>query len=119
MTSDSKNWFSEMMNEPRHRSGSKNDAEKGFVKIPNCMLERLMKTKLSSADSRVLFCIIRQTIGWGKDDDWIALSQFVQKTGIKKPHVCRALGRLLQRNIILKTGKKYRVNFDIQQWLSL
>lgn len=91
----------------------------GFTKIPNDILEEMARSRIFTEKARVFFVILRKTSGWNKEQDWIALSQFVKMTGIDKPNVCRAL-RALQRNrIVVKTDNKYRINGIPAQWVAL
>ncbi|KKW36181.1 MAG: hypothetical protein UY84_C0001G0069 [Candidatus Adlerbacteria bacterium GW2011_GWA2_54_12] len=55
------------------------DEEYGFTQYPNMLTE--FWADLSGSGQKVLDFIIRQTIGWEKDEDTIALSQF--RNGIR------------------------------------
>ncbi len=74
--------------------------ENNFTQVPHDILEALAKTHLAPNESKVVFFIIRKTFGWNKLEDWIALSQIVEATGIAKPNVSRTLNSLKRRNII-------------------
>jgi len=97
--------------------------EDGFTRIANEILDALMRTKFSANQSRMIWCVIRKTYGYGKKDDWIALSQFEALTGITRPHICRALVELEMRNVIARIGKggmtKVRFNKRYTEWASL
>lgn len=73
--------------------------------------------------NQVLSCIIEKTYGWQKKEDRIALTQFVTMTGIKKPHVCRAITKLLAMNMITQKGNGKDLTYSIQknylQWKAL
>lgn len=88
----------------------------GFTKIPNEILEEMARSRIFTEKARVFFVILRKTSGWNKEQDWIALSQFVKMTGIDKPNVCRALRSLQRNRIIVKTDNKYRINGIPTQW---
>lgn len=53
-----------------------------YTKIPNALLEKLAKSNFSAQALRVLLVVIRKTYGWGKPDDAISYSQFVEATGM-------------------------------------
>ncbi len=92
--------------------------EDGHTKIANELMEAFCKINLSPYESRVLFFILRKTYGWSKKADKIPLSQIVEGTGMKKPHVCRALQSLISRSIVTRTGNKQtQLNKDYAQWL--
>lgn len=93
--------------------------EDGHTRIANEILEALSKTNLSSYQSRLLFAIIRKTYGHGKKLDWIAVSQLVKMTGIKKSHVSRAKTQLIERKIVTSIGNKIGFNKCYSQWAEL
>ena len=95
-------------------------AENGYTKIANEILEALCKINLSSYQSRLLFLVIRKTYGFNKTDDWISNSQIVEATGISKSHASRAKKELIERRIIVTpTGNKMKFNKDYNQWREL
>lgn len=97
--------------------------EHGYTKIANEIVDSLVRWQFSSYEWRCLLFIIRKTYGWGKKKDWISLDQFVFATGIKRPHVCRALRMLISQNIITKRGTGNKplcaFNKDFDTWKRL
>ncbi len=91
--------------------------EDGFTMVANEIIEALARINLCAYESRVLWFIIRKTYGWHKKNDWIALSQIVDSTGILKPNVSRTLKSLKARNIIIR-DKNRRVGLqkDYEKW---
>lgn len=77
--------------------------ENGYTGIANPIIEALATQVISPDEWRVLMVIFRKTYGWGKKEDSISLSQFVEMTKITKPHICRAIQKLIQRNIITRS----------------
>lgn len=98
-------------------------SNKGYTKIPDEIIEALARIRIPGEATQVLWAIIRKTYGWGKPEDTISLSQFTLSTGLKKPHVSRAITKLLGLNIIIKKGNglipKYRINKDFDKWQPL
>ena len=94
-----------------------------FVSIATELFEALIKLRISGVENQCLRFIIRKTYGWNKKEDWIALSQFVEATGLSKPHVVRALGQLRKKNIITKKdngkGVSYGIQKDYDKWSPL
>lgn len=91
-----------------------------FTKVPNEVLEALTQTNLCAYETRVLMLIIRKTYGWHKETDWISLSQNSNGTGIRKPHICRAIKSLAARNIIVKgRNKQVGLQLDYERWIKL
>ena len=77
-------------------------AENGYTKIANEIMEALAKIRISGEERQVLDVIIRKTYGYNKKKDWISISQFVLATGLPKSSICRAINKLLTKNIIYK-----------------
>ena len=67
--------------------------------------------------------LLRKTYGWNKKEDAISLSQFGVATGIKRPHICRALKELSLKQIVTQLGNgyitKYMFQKDFDKWKSL
>ncbi|MEK7138192.1 MAG: replication protein, partial [Patescibacteria group bacterium] len=94
--------------------------ENGYTKIANEILEKLCLLNLSSYQSRLLFAVWRKTYGFNKPDDWIANTQLIALTGLKKGHVSRTKKQLIDRCILVtSTGNKIRFNKYWSQWKEL
>lgn len=91
-------------------------AEKGWTKIADEILEALMRVNLSPYESRVVMAVIRQTYGWKRKEDYITLQKFVKLTRISKPHICHTLKKLMVRNILVKKQKKYALQKNYERW---
>ena len=89
--------------------------ENGYTPIANELLEALAKIRLSGEETQVLLVLIRKTYGFQKKVDTIALSQFVEATGINKPNVCRAIAKLISKNIIIKKDNPNITSYSIQK----
>jgi phage replication O-like protein O len=97
--------------------------ENGYTKIANELLEALAAIRIPGEAMQVLLIIIRKTYGFNKKSDWIALSQFSDGTGINKPHIIRAIKRLVDMNIVAKKGNgigvSYCLNKNYKLWKPL
>jgi len=97
--------------------------ENGYTKIATEIMEALTKYRIPGEQMQCLLFIIRKTYGWNKKEDSIALSQFVDATGINMPNVCRALKGLIDKNIIIKKDNraiaKYLFNKKYKTWKPL
>jgi len=89
--------------------------ENGYTQIANELLEQFAKINLSPYEERTLFALIRKTYGWQKKTDCISISQFVEITGIKGPHQCRALASLVKKNIVIKDMTNYITAYGLQK----
>lgn len=94
-------------------------AEDGYTRLANEIVQALMRTNLSAYQSRILWAIWRRTYGWHKKEDHIPGSQLVKMTGISKGHVCRALKELKLRRIVTQSGNGLAFNKDYQRWQKL
>lgn len=77
-------------------------AENGFTRIANEILEALARIRISGESRQVLDVILRKTYGFGKKEDCISLSQFYLATGIAKSSLVRAIKNLEKMNLIYK-----------------
>lgn len=56
---------------------------------------------LSDTELRVLLVVLRQTVGWRKERDWLARSQLVVRTGRSAHAVSRAVDDLVRRGLVV------------------
>ena len=90
-----------------------------FVKISNTIFDALCSFHLSGEETRVMNVILRKTYGFNKKEDSIALTQFVDMTGMDKRHVWRAIKNLEDKNIIFVTRgfiNRYKFNKHPCDW---
>ncbi|MEW6558349.1 MAG: replication protein [Elusimicrobiota bacterium] len=99
-------------------------AEHGHIDIANEIAEQLALIVVSPAEWSILWVIWRKTWGWvdghtnkKKKFDYISLSQFMDMTGLTRSQVCKALKKLLLKNIIIKHGNKYGFQKDYEKWV--
>ena len=93
----------------------------GFTKIPHDIMEALIRSNLSSSEARALLFIARQTWGWQKESDTIALRQFSNATGIERRNIWQILQILKDARLIVVYGNDtkaatYRINKNISEW---
>lgn len=77
-------------------------AENGFTKIANEILERLVNTPLLGAEFQVLLFIIRKTYGYNKKQDRISFTQFEKATGISRQTINKTIKNLVAKGMIVK-----------------
>lgn len=96
--------------------------EDGYTRIANALLQHLAGYRLSGQEWQVLLVIMQKTWGWHKKQDAIALTQFVDLTGMPKASIIRALHKLQAKNIISVYNKvngkprEYSINKDFDTW---
>jgi phage replication O-like protein O len=99
--------------------------ENGYTVIANEILEKICSYRISGEEHLVMWTIIRKTYGFNKKEDHIALSQFSQITGMKKPTCQRAITKLVSKKIIEvikkdnQRGNIYKFNKDFDKWEQL
>lgn len=91
--------------------------EKGFMRIALELVDALARVELSPNESRILWVVLRQTYGWKKKADAISLSFFCESTGLSRKSVCRSIGALQDRNILVvnSPGTTKTNIFEIQK----
>ena len=90
--------------------------EDGYTRIANELLEALCLTRIPGESMQIFLVILRKTYGFGKKTDRIALSQFVQATGITKTHVSRSIAKLVLMGIIVtKKGNASGISYEINK----
>jgi len=89
--------------------------ENGHLDLANELVDQFCKLNLSPGEWRVLWAILRKTYGWHKKMDRITYSQFEEMTGLDRWNIRRYLNRLLERNIITKTGIGQRLSYGLQK----
>jgi len=95
------------------------EVKDGYTPIANELMEAFSRLSLTQYEFRVLIVVLRKTYGWSKKEDCLSLSQISEISGIKKPHVSRALTLLRQRNIVTPRGNKIGLNKYWSQWKEL
>ena len=94
--------------------------EDGFTRIANELIDKgFTQINLSAYETRTLWVLLRSTYGWQKEEDPISVSQYMEKTGIKRRHVQRTLNRMVSRNIFFKKDgyiNTYGLQKDYEKW---
>lgn len=96
---------------------NQSENKNGFTKVDHITFDVILPLLSTSAQS-VFMRIYRQTVGWQKPFDWIAISQFREMTGIKQDKTVRAaIDELKDMKLIIVMGERtqkrsYGVNWD-------
>ena len=90
--------------------------EDGYLKIANELWDALIQFPLSDYERRVLMAIMRKTYGFNKKQDAISLTQICKMTKILRQNVCKAIKRLVSKQIILRTETTYTTNYLINKY---
>ena len=92
---------------------------KPYTKVENELLELICKVELSGRQYRVLLAVVRKTIGWNNDVDWITAKQLCDVMGYTgaTTHINSDLKTLQKRNILIQQKKKIGINLELSDWL--
>lgn len=102
-------------------------AEHGYVRISNEILDALMLCNLPAYERRILDCILRMTYGWNRTESSISFTVFNRLTLMSKPHIHRAIKGLIKKKMVsrvwMKEGKRgryiYQFRKDWTKWTVL
>lgn len=89
--------------------------ENGYFKVSNELWDALVRTRIPGEARQVLDCVIRKTYGYREKVAAISLADFVEATGLTKPHACRGLRKLKQMNIVAQNGNGDNARYGIQK----
>lgn len=89
-----------------------------YTRVHNNILYALARIRLNSEESRVINGLIAKTYGFNQSEDYISFSQLHLITGISRAHCSRTVSRLITRRIVLRLGRKLKLNKYHFQWLS-
>jgi len=99
-------------NSIQNRQGKK----KGFIMVPEDMADKLAFAKLNGRQHRYIWAILRKTLRYQKESDWIADVQIDDMTGIGRANVCNIKNGLVRKRILIRDGKKVGINLNYQEW---
>lgn len=99
--------------------------EDGYMRIATELWVAICRLRIPGITRQVFDAILRKTYGFNKKEDGIALSTFVELTGLPKYDVCTAIKQLEQMNLIFVAQKgnvpwkTYGVNKVFSTWRPL
>lgn len=97
--------------------------ENGYLVIATELFEAFIKFRFPGELRQVFDAVIRKTYGFNKKEDAIANYQIVEMTGLKRQNAHRAMKKLLEHKLVIKTdylknkGNVYKINKDYSQWM--
>jgi phage replication O-like protein O len=90
--------------------------EDGYTQIENEIIEALCLSDLNKSELKVAMFILRKTNGWHKQEDMIAISQFVDGTGLSKRIIIYSLQNLEAKKVItIKRKRKGKIMNEINK----
>jgi phage replication O-like protein O len=101
-------------------------AEHGFTKIANELLEVVMQQKFNGTQFKLIMAVWRFTYGFNRKEHELSLSFLSKATGIHKQQVKTELAKLIEQNVIKVTSestytasRKLSFNKDHDKWKDL
>lgn len=95
-----------------------------FTKVPNNILEFVVSINITAREFRVIFSILRLTVGYHKECEEISLGKIAKLTEMDKSTVSLTLNSLINRKIITETskpdyqkGRIISVNPNTEEWI--
>ena len=97
---------------------SDSDEEKGpgFTQIPNDLYDAINLFDFSKREMKVIFSVMRKTLGWQRDFDYISSSQIAEMTGLHSSGVRKTIIELIQKKVIIKKRRELGVNKTVTEW---
>jgi len=90
-----------------------------FTKVSNELIEKLLLCELNGSEYKVILCVLRHTVGYNKDEDWISATTFEKETSLVRRSAIRTIQQLINRKVLLVTKRTlpyYKVNTEVNEW---
>lgn len=90
--------------------------EQGFLRIPNNLVEALLRTPLSGGQCRIVLWVVRQTLGWNRDTTPYTWYRVARDLAMDRGGVVRAGHALLQWGILCLDKAAIGLQEDVLRW---
>ena len=87
-----------------------------FVRLPTDLLEALLRARLSVAELRIVFWVIRYTFGWNRSSTPFSWYRIAKELRLTRPAVYRAGKRLLDFRVLLLWKGALAIQTDQDAW---
>lgn len=91
--------------------------ENGYTVVANELFEAIIRFRIPGECAQIFYAVMRRTYGFKKTEDFIANSQLVSMTGMKKANVSRSLSKLITHNLVIKSDNKLKINKNYKGWV--
>lgn len=71
-----------------------------FTKVPNAILEALIRHRFTGAQYTILLYVIRKTRGWGKTSDKISVRMIARDSGYSRREIINSVRNLEEKNVL-------------------
>ena len=76
-----------------------------FTRVPNVLLEGVLKADLTKTQLKIVMAVCRQTYGWDKDYESITVTKLSEMTNCSERQVKRDVKYLVEEDFLLEVGK--------------
>ncbi len=88
-----------------------------FTRVPNFFLDEYIY-QLSESALKVYLTVVRKTIGWQKDKDFISYSQIQKMSNLSGNSILKGINELLEKGLIethkFGVGKGTRISYEVK-----
>lgn len=88
-----------------------------FTRVPNFFLDEYIY-QLSESALKVYLTVVRKTIGWQKDKDFISYSQIQKMSNLSENSILKGIKELIEKNLIetqkFGIGKGTRISYEVK-----
>lgn len=89
----------------------KSRMQEGFVAVPNEMFDALLSADLTGRQLKVALAIVRKTLGFGKTEDDMTITQISELARIHRPNASKAFQQLIDMKVV--SARKGRHGFFV------
>jgi phage replication O-like protein O len=91
-------------------------SEDGFLRIPNALLEALLRVRLTETSWRILLWVIRQTYGWNRKEAPYSWYRIARDLSMDRGGVARSGNKLLGAKVLSIRDGRLAVQEDDEHW---
>lgn len=99
--------------------------EKGFTKVPNDILEKLMTIRVNATQLRIILAVIRFTYGFNRIEHRLSDSYLAKAVGVSRTNLNRDIQPLFKSNVLIavrrsrtdKNGSVLKLNQNLDTWM--
>lgn len=88
----------------------------GFVRVPNGLLEPLLRARLNGTQWRVLLWVVRYTHGWNRPSTTFTWYRIARDLTLDRATTYRAGRALLQAGVLIRAGDQLALQGDSRTW---
>lgn len=91
------------------------DKNPPYTGIPNEIFNKIITTRLTARELKVIYLIIRFTYGCHKEKVFLLQKDFLA-AGLIETKIKKIINGLITKKILLQNNKNYSINTDVENW---